>query len=171
MNTKHRRPSGGLPKRLESFTLLEFLVATFLATLLLVMIYQAFGQVARHFRLVQEEMRSLEGGFFRAQLLALKASPFWWEDRLYLPLETPLGPAFAVYDLREGLYAETLSPKEELTYVFPEKGLKELKVYALRAEGPEEIDLEKPWPKETLFLVEVEFWDGLKEKMTFWGHF
>ena len=166
----------------RAFTLLEFLVATFLGTLLLVMVYQAFSQVARHYRLLSasSELFSLmEREALRYQLTHLWARPYFREGRLVLPVMSPAGPLLAIYDLEAGTYAEELGyhqkPSPSPDYLFPGVGLARVKLFSLpagktsgdQAEELEELPLERPWPEGRPLLLEAEFLDGTRLKVVF----
>ena len=166
----------------SAFTLLEFLVAAFLGTLLLVLVYQAFSQVARHYRLLSatSELFSLmEREALRYQLTHLWARPYFREGRLVLPVMSPAGPLLAIYDLEAGSYAEELGyhqkPSPSPDYTFPGRGLARVKLFSLtagntpenQAEELKELPLEKPWPEGRPLLLEAEFLDGTRLKVVF----
>ena len=160
---------------MRGITLLEFLVAFFLATLLLIVIYQAFGEVALFFRLAKQPSRSLvlEEILFQYQLTHLRGIPTFMDDRLFLPIDSPFGPQIVIYDLKEHFYAEVttlannLEDRYELKYRFPKAGLATFKLYKITSDKIEEISPEKPWPQGTLLLIEAEFLDGGKVILPF----
>lgn len=156
------------------FTLLEFLVASFLGTLLLVLVYQAFSQVARHYLLLRDEealSALMEVRALRYQLTHLYASPYLRDGRLVLPVNSPVGPLLAIYDLEAGFYAEEVGfkdrPSEELKYVFKGVGLKEIKLFLLEPPEAKEISPENPWPKGKPLLLLAHFVDGPKTAVAF----
>jgi len=159
------------PKRffqINSFTLLEFLVASFLSLLLLLLLYQAFGQTAQYFR--KKDLQPLifwEPTLFREQLLFLRDAPLFFKGRyLLLPLRESLGYWWIVYDLKEGLYAEIpgINPPQELENLswFREAGLKELKILLPEAGELQPWNLAQGLPKKKPFLMEVSFLSGNK---------
>ena len=157
--------------REKAFTLLEFLVASFLAVLLLALLYQAFGEVARFFRPpVQRpalEDILLEEALLRWQFRHLRERPKLLSQGrfLILPLDTPLGPLFAVYDLERRRYAEVMGTSlpdlegEEISWL--PAGLSSVKLYLLKDGEREELSLER-FPARGLILLEAETVSGHK---------
>lgn len=97
--------------RTKAFTLLEFLVASFLALLLLTLIYEAFGEVSRFYRRAFEEEVEASGlvaAMVRWQFANLRGRPLLLGEGRYLalPVKGLLGPWWAIYDLAEGRYGE-----------------------------------------------------------------
>ena len=149
----------------RGFTLLELLLAVFLSTLLLVFLYQSFGQVARQFRLAHASPDPLEAALFREQVALLRQRPSFREGVLRLPLDTPFGPWEVRYDLERGLYAELEPGGEDAGAVFPDRGLRSLALYALEDGERRELDPEEPWPEDTPLLLVVRFADGAEAQV------
>lgn len=156
--------------RQKAFTLLEFLVASFLAVLLLTVLYQAFGEVARFFRPPARgpalEEILLEEALLRWQFRHLRERPKLLSQGRYLilPLDTPLGPLFAVYDLERKRYAEVVGTNLELEredIPWLPAGLSSVKLYLLRNGEREELPLER-FPPGGPVLLEAETVSGRK---------
>ncbi len=152
--------------KMKSFTLLEFLVASFLATLLLLLIYQAFGQTTLFFRRERHlTPQILEEYFWQKEILSLKKPPVIRNGYLFFCVEDLPGPYCLIYDFEKGRYAEHKSlnlPKdlENLNW-FKEKGIKSLNVYIFKNNDWVEWPLDKGSPP-TPYLLKVFLSSGIK---------
>jgi len=140
-------------------------VASFLATLLLLILYQAFGQTALYFRRRPSEApKLLEEYFFRYQFLLLKGDPVLEDGFLFLPVKGLAGPYWLIYDLEKGRYAEFKGPERpkdlEALNWFEEAGIKELKIFVFENGRRESWPLEDGFPKKRPLLLEVRFVSG-----------
>ena|GEM_PF-4156122 len=155
------------------------MVASFLALLLLTTLYQAFGEVARLWRAPRArppfEEILLEEALFRWQFEHLRAKPKILEEGrfLALPLKTPLGPLWAIYDLEKGRYAEVrgfslpnLSALRTENIVWMKGGLASLKLYWVKEEEKEELPLDH-WPSKKPLLIMARFISGGKATLLF----
>ena len=155
---------------MKAFTILEFLVASFLALLLLTIIYQSFGQMASYYRLrlgIKQEKRALEAALFRWQWRHLRGKPLVLENGRYLalPTESQLGPLWAIYDLQKLRYGEVkggyLSKKDLEKIPWFKGGIESLEVYILGETSKLVTPLEK-WPSKGPLLIRARLSSGRK---------
>ncbi len=134
-------------------------------------LYQAFGEVALFWRPPKArpplEDILLEESLFRWQFRHLREQPKLLEGRfLALPLNTLLGPLWAIYDLEKNRYTEVKGkflPKKELLegeeFSWVPKGLLSLELFKLVGGEEERLPLDK-WPAQRPLLLKARFTSG-----------